>query len=223
MHTGAVIFDMDGVLVDTEPFHFEIARKRFAELGISIPDERLSSFVGISAALMWSGIRREFGLETSVRELVAHEKAAQLEFFQGIHRIPLVPGVIDLLDRVHALGIPCAVASSSSLALVSTILHKTGLAGYFSALASGEEVPNGKPAPDLFITAAERLSVPVDRCLVIEDSPHGIAGALAAGMRTVGFLNPNSGTQDLSGADLVIGEFTPGTIETILSRFDSAS
>lgn len=217
----AIIFDMDGVLVDTEPFYFGISRGLFKKLAISIPEERLSGFVGISPALMWTRIRQEFGLTLSVEDLIRLEKDEQLAVFKSLPSIPLVPGVTRLLEEVRAQSIPCAVASSSSEELISTILRKTDLLRFFDSLVSGEEVPNGKPAPDIFIAAAQRLFVPPADCLVIEDSAHGISAARAAGMRAVGFQNPNSGTQDLSAADETIHAFSPESIRMIISALKS--
>ncbi len=216
MRLKSVIFDMDGVLVDTEPIYVAINRGIFKRLGVEISVEHHLSYVGNSAVRMWGEIKRDFGLVHSVEELIRDEKRAQLDRFEGLKSIPPIPGIRDLIDRLRTEGIPFAVASSSPPELIELILGKAELDQFFEVTVSGDDVEKGKPAPDIFLLAAKRLSVDPESCLVIEDSPHGVRGANAAGMITCGFLNPNSGNQDLSDADFTVDHFYGNDLKRIL-------
>jgi HAD superfamily hydrolase (TIGR01509 family) len=212
---------MDGVLVDTEPIYVDVSRRIFAELAVDIPMDRHLGYVGVSAVRMWREIKEDFGLPHSVPELIAKEKHAQIRAVWEKHILDPIPGVEKLLQRLQRQTIPCAIASSSSRELIDLVLHKSGLHAFFCISVSGEDVQNGKPAADIFLAAAQRLKAQPSACLVIEDSPHGIAGAKAAGMKTCGFVNANSGNQDLSAADLIVDSFSDSCIELILNMLAS--
>jgi HAD superfamily hydrolase (TIGR01509 family) len=211
----AVIFDMDGVLVDTEPLYFEANSCTFRKLGIEVSRGEYAAFVGLDAHRMWAKLKESHGLPQPVGELVNLEK-------DGLHQalldnpVPLIPGAAKLLETLRGLAIPIGLASSSPFKVIHTILEKTGFGRYFTALASGEEVQRGKPAPDIFLLAGGRLQAQPGQCTVIEDSGHGVAGARAAGMKCAAFANPNAGAQDYSPADLVLTAFEPGDIENLL-------
>ena len=212
----AVIFDMDGVLVDTEPIYISINRTLFAELGVTMSKEKLLTYVGISSGRFWGEIRKDYSLPQSLAELIAQEKERHAAYFSRMP-IPEVAGARELITELTGEGISLAVASSSSMATISTILTKTGLISFFPELVSGQDIARGKPAPDIFLLAAERLRISPENCLVIEDSPHGVAGAKEAGMRCVGYANPNSGRQNLSRADMVVDDFSLENRERIVS------
>lgn len=204
----AVIFDMDGVLADTEPIYMEINRDLLSELGITLPFERLLPYVGIPARQMWSDLRTRFGLQQPLTELLRLEKDRQVQHLRGMNQIPEIPGVRELLEELRQMGIPMAVASSSSREIVELILSKATIRFFFTAVVSGQDVSQGKPAPDIFLKAAEALEVEPRNCVVIEDSPPGVGGAKNAGMLCVGFANAHSGNLDLSGADLILQDFS---------------
>jgi HAD superfamily hydrolase (TIGR01509 family) len=213
----AVIFDMDGVLVDTEPVYFGISKRFFSNIGIRISDEELSGFVGISAKEMWGTLCVKYNLEQPVDELIRREKEEQYHEFSTMPTLTPIEGIPALLEAMRGLRVSLSIASSSPRKIIDLILEKTNLTSFFSAIVSGEEVDKGKPHPNIFLLSSIRLEVePVD-CLVIEDSPHGIAGAKAAGMKCIGFQNLNSGNQDLSHADLVIKDFSQSSIEKMLN------
>jgi HAD superfamily hydrolase (TIGR01509 family) len=220
--SNGVIFDMDGVLVDTEPIYFDITRTYLSKLGVRIPKSDLYRTVGISMPATFANLKTEYSLTTTVDEMIAEEFRIRSKRLRSMRSMPVIPGIIEFLAELAELDVPCAVASSSAVETISLILSKSGLDVFFSITVSGDEVANGKPAPDIFLEAAGRLDVPPERCLVIEDSPHGIEGARAAGMETVGFANPNSGNQDLSGADLVVPGFEPASRREILAMLNRA-
>lgn len=205
----AVIFDMDGVLADTEPIYREISRDLLSKLGVTLPSDQLLPYVGISAKRMWTELRTRFELRQPLNELLRLEKDRQLQHLRGMNPLPEIPGVRQLLEELRQMGIPMAVASSSSREIVELILSKVAIRPFFTATVSGEEAPQGKPAPDIFIRAAGKLEVEPQNCIVIEDSPPGVGGAKNAGMLCVGFANAHSGNLDLSGADLILQDFSP--------------
>ncbi|MBW7476906.1 HAD family hydrolase [Paenibacillus oenotherae] len=204
---GAVIFDMDGVLVDSEPLYFEIEKSSFASHGFSLNEVEHHAYVGIPLRTMWEQLKDRFGLELSADELLAGHEGQVIKSMADTAELSPIEGVTALIGRLREEGIPIALASSSSLALIDTILTKVGLKSDFQVVVSGEQVPRGKPAPDIFLRAAELLGVSPAECLVIEDSHHGVTAAKAAGMTCIGYFNPNSGKQDLSQADRVITSY----------------
>lgn len=199
----AVIFDMDGVIIDSEPVHFEINQEIFRRLGISIPGDIYYTFVGISNTKMWTIIKENFNLSQTVPELLKTHLNVGLEYLKEYKNGP-IPGVVELLEELKTVGIPAGIASSSPAETIKLVTEILGVSRYFSVLASGEEVKNGKPAPDVFLRTAELLKAGPENCVVIEDSKNGVRAAKAAGMKCVGFQNVNSGNQDLTGADLII-------------------
>jgi len=215
-----VIFDMDGVLVDTEPLYRAANALTFRELGFYISDAAYDEFVGLDANMMWGRLKSRHNLPHSVPELIAKES-------DGLHRaleqgpIPIVPGAEALLDRLHTGGTILALASSSPYKNIDLVLERTGFKRYFQVRVSGESVARGKPAPDIFLLAAEKVGVNPGECTVIEDSAAGVRGARAAGMKCIGFANPNSGNQDLSPAHLKVGSFGQGEIESIVGLVQS--
>ena len=199
----AVIFDMDGVIVDSEPIHFESDKMtmRFYEKEIS--DEELNNYVGVSNPTMWSEIRDKHKLTASIDELLEKQFYYKKYLIQKIKLEP-IGGIRKLLEELKSCGIGIGLASSSSKEFIELILNTLGLIAYFDVIISGEDVPKSKPAPDIFLKAAEVLNVEPLHCLVIEDSGHGVKAAKLAGMKCIGFYNPNSGKQDLSLADEVV-------------------
>ncbi len=221
----AVIFDMDGVLADTEPIYMGITSDLLVKLGVSLPSEQLLPYVGIPASRMWSEIRDRFKLQQPLTELIHLEKDRQLQYLRTMSPLPEVPGVRHLLGELAQMGAPMAVASSSSRDIVELILSKLGIRHFFTATVSGKDVAQGKPAPDIFLKAAAALGVKPERCIVIEDSPPGVKGAKSAGMVCVGFANANSGKLDLTGADFILNDFSPESrrkVKKLVSDFASS-
>ncbi|QKS85294.1 HAD family hydrolase [Pseudomonas bijieensis] len=197
------IFDMDGVLVDSEPVYMKQERDAYSRHGVVLDEAELSRFVGTTQRHMWSTIKTEYGLADSLDCLMTEHHRQLMEV---LHSTPLppMPGVTELLDALKKAGIPCAVASSSPRELVELILRNAGLRTFFNEVVCGNEVKHSKPAPEIFLMAAKRLGIAPSSCVVIEDSAHGVAAAKAATMFCIGLLNPNSGRQNLSAADLCV-------------------
>ncbi len=204
-------------MVDSEPIYIDLNWRFLNDLGVKIPKAELYASVGIPTDVTLNRLKSAYNLSEPLDDLIREERRIRFDTFREIDSIPIISGVVQLLDELVGEGFPCAIASSSSAEMISLILSKTGLGGYFNETVSGEDVLNGKPAPDIFLEAARRVGVSPASCIVIEDSPHGIRGANAAGMGTVGFKNPNSGNQDLSSADLIVHNFDLASRRSILA------
>ncbi|ASS65407.1 MULTISPECIES: HAD family hydrolase [unclassified Paenibacillus] len=200
----AVLFDMDGVLVDSEPIYFEIERSSFVHFGASVDDEEHHGYVGITLETMWRRVLDKHRINASLEEVLSHHKEKVLTTLARPDRLEAMPDVERLLGFLQERQVPLAVASSSPRALIEIIMERTGLGKYFDVKVSGEEVDRGKPAPDIFLHAASLLNAEPASCLVIEDSRNGVQAAKSAGMRCIGYRNPGSGNQDLAMADVVI-------------------
>ena len=180
------IFDCDGLLADTETPDYEAWRQIYEEYGLHFPVELWSQSIGAAKGHElndWHTALSEHVGPGYDREAIQIRRRA---FYHGaIGQLTPMPGVLALLDALDAEGIPCAVASNSDRPWVDNVLNITGLTGRFQTVATADEVAHPKPAPDVYLLAAERLGVAPSHCVAFEDSPRGLAAAHAAGMRTV--------------------------------------
>jgi HAD superfamily hydrolase (TIGR01509 family) len=180
---AAVIFDMDGVLADTEPVH-ELAMGDFlAKLGTSITSEYYTTLVGMGDRAVWAKLRADLGLDLTLEQCI-HGYHDILVDRSG--QVPPGPGVVELIEALKAAGIPIAVASSSSPAVVEATLRGIGIRHHFATVVTGFDVKHGKPAPDIYLKAAAAVGAVPERCVAIEDSRHGVQAARAAGMACLG-------------------------------------
>jgi HAD superfamily hydrolase (TIGR01509 family) len=200
----AVIFDMDGVILDSEQVYQEIEREMYAELGIKVTREEHMSFMGTTENIMWEHMKTRHGLTEDPRELARRERERLLSRLRSPEGIPPMEGIEDLLQELHEKGIPLLLASSSVREIIETVLRKLNIGQYFSGIVSGDEVEYSKPAPDIFLEASRIAGIPPSKCVVIEDSENGIRAARSAGMKAIGLRNPHSGDVDLSGADRIV-------------------
>jgi HAD superfamily hydrolase (TIGR01509 family) len=205
----AVIFDMDGVLIDSEG-HWDNVVEGLIASGI-LPGwdpARNHELAGMNIPDIHGFLASEFGMGLPREEfLEIFDRAAGPLY--GEMASP-VPGSFSLARELQKRGFGLAIASSSPQKWIDAVVERFRL-GQFGVVVSGEQVPNGKPAPDIFLAAAERLGVEPSECVVIEDSAKGVAAARAAGMKCVGLSNGFNREQDLSGADMVVrgmGELT---------------
>lgn len=211
----AVIFDMDGVLVDGEPLHFAAARDVLAGFGAELTWETYTHWIGETFDTIWPDIQRRFALPVDRGE---YERAFGPRVQEQYERHAVaMPGAHDLLGRLRDAGVPLGLATSTKRPRVDIALARLDLARFLTVTVSGDEVSRGKPDPEIYLTAAARLDVPPERCLVLEDSPAGVASARAAGMRAIGVrINGGSG-RPLDGADRIIeslADFDLGWVET---------
>lgn len=213
-----VIFDMDGVIIDSEPIHFTCEKEMFKQFGIAVSDEEHNRFVGTPDETMWSILDSRYGLPVKIAEAI---QLCRSLYMSGLKKYPIVPipHIPELLAELAGKGFSLALASSSPHEQINYILETFGFKAYFQATVSGEDVREGKPNPDIFLKAAQMAGVAPWNCLVIEDSHHGVTAAKKAGMTCIGFVNPNSGSQDLSQADQIVHSFrdiSAGMIRSLL-------
>jgi haloacid dehalogenase superfamily, subfamily IA, variant 3 with third motif having DD or ED/haloacid dehalogenase superfamily, subfamily IA, variant 1 with third motif having Dx(3-4)D or Dx(3-4)E len=203
----AIIFDMDGTLVDTEPFNTEIERRQFEQNNLTISEEEHKKYLGTASEAMWREIVERYSLSKPVNQLVEENHAECVAYFSELKEIPVMPGVIDLLEKLQLRGVPTAVASSSTPEMIDLILSRTHLKKYFKVIVSTQEVGKSKPAPDVFLKTAQKLGIDPSKCLVVEDSKNGIAAAQSAGMACIAFQSENSDPANHKEADAVIRNF----------------
>jgi HAD superfamily hydrolase (TIGR01509 family) len=211
----AVVFDLDGVIVDSEHVWDDVRQQLAEERGGRWHAEASRDMMGMSS-VEWSRYMHDvIGLPEEPAEINA-EVVRRLE---AIYReaLPLIPGAV---EAVHGLAArwPLGLASSSNRELIDFVLDVSGLAPLFRATVSSEEVPRGKPAPDVYLEAARRLGVPGGGCAAVEDSENGIRSAKAAGMRVLAIPNPQfpPAEEALAAADAVlasVAELTPAAVE----------
>jgi beta-phosphoglucomutase-like phosphatase (HAD superfamily) len=194
----AVIFDMDGVLIDSEPLHFEATRALLAEHGVAYQPAAGEDFFGCTDREVFAALKARYRLEAGVQDLAS----AWIGLVVRQLARPLVPlhGVPSALDEVAALGLRLALASSSAPPVIAATLAGLGLSARFEATVSGHEVARGKPSPDIFLEAARRLAVDPPACLVVEDSHNGLSAAVAAGMPCAVVPCASTAGQDFSRA-----------------------
>lgn len=178
----AFIFDMDGLLLDSERLAFEIGREACAALKLPWSEEAALGMIGLNAASCEAWLRQCFGEDYPV-EAQRAEFGRRYEAHVSEHGVPLKPGVLELLDRLDELAIPRAVATSTASNRARLKLDRMDLARRFERIIGGDQVERGKPAPDIFLAAAKALAVAPERCLALEDSNAGGRAALAAGMQ----------------------------------------
>jgi HAD superfamily hydrolase (TIGR01509 family) len=195
----AVIFDMDGVLVDSEPFGFEALRRVMARYGLGYSEEENAEFLGRTTLESCQILKARHALPDPAETLAGYYIEAMLAQI-GEGPIPM-PGVPQVLEQVRAGGYRLALASSAEVRLIQANLTALGLGPLFEAVVSGTQVARGNPAPDVFLAAAERLAVAPARCLVIEDSRNGLLAAKAAGMACAVVPCAQTRHQDFREAD----------------------
>jgi HAD superfamily hydrolase (TIGR01509 family) len=213
----AVIFDLDGVLIDSESAWAEVRREFVLERGGRWQDHTQRDMMGMSSVEWSRYIHDELGVDMPPTQISA-EVARRLALLYRA-RLPLVPGAHDVVDKLAARR-PLALASSSNRELIDLVLEVAHLARYFQATVSSEEVARGKPARDVYLEAARRLEIEPSRCAAIEDSHNGILAAAAAGMRVIAIPNREfaPGREALAKAARVLAsleELTPEVIEGV--------
>jgi HAD superfamily hydrolase (TIGR01509 family) len=203
MAIDAIIFDMDGVLVDSEPVHFEATRLLMHEHGIAYTSADEERFFGRTDREVFTELRARHGLRPEVHELADAWIRRVVELLA--QRLVPMRGVPSVLDRLRAAGLRLALASSSSPAIIHATIGGLGLGQAFEATVSGRDVANGKPAPDIFIETARRLALAASSCLVVEDSQNGLRAAMAAGMPCAAVPCASTMGQDFTGATVRLG------------------
>ena len=210
-----VIFDMDGVIVDTEPVHRYAYFHHFNELNVDVTDEMFATFTGNSTRNVFQKLKDIFNLEHEVEDLIQRKRNIFNDAFDTKADLHLLEGVEDLIKDLHQNGIQLIVASSASKVTIDRVFKRFHLHQYFSDIVSGEDFPKSKPHPAIFEHAASLSMAPKNQCIVIEDSSNGIEASVAAGIFCVGYNSKHSKLQDLSKANLIINHFNELSAEKI--------
>ncbi|MGO2924819.1 HAD family hydrolase [Lactococcus laudensis] len=209
-----VIFDMDGVLVDSEYTFLETKTDMLKTAGFPKDVSYQYQFMGTTFEVMWTIMKEELGLLESISFYI-NDMNERREVMIARDGIRAIKGAQDLVKRLFEAGFKLAVASSSPKHEIVRAMTELGLVDYFEVLVSGEEVAHSKPAPDVFLAAAERLGVSAQDAIIIEDTKNGSLAARRAGAYVIGFENPNYPAQDLSNADIIVTDYQELTIEKL--------
>jgi len=212
MAAKAVLWDLDGVLVDSTRFHYEAYRRLMAESGRDVGFDEFRNLIGLRNETILQRLFSELPLQEMGR--LAHRKE---ELFRELiaGKVEALPGAADLVRRLRDAGVLLAIVSSTPRANIELILGSLGLAEAFAAVVGAEDAQRGKPHPEGFLAAAQRLEVPPARCVVLEDAPEGIAGGKAAGMRCIGVATTRPPGR-LGEADLVVDRLDDPRVEAFL-------
>ncbi len=211
----AVIFDMDGVLIDSEPIHYKILNIFARDNGFFITEKEYDSYIGTTDISMWTIIKEAHSLPQPVEELVENHINECINYLRTNKEVRPIAGTVTLIKDLHKNNIKLAIASSAPRRRIDAVMEAFGLQGYFQAVSSGNDVKKGKPEPDIFLHSAKALGILPEKCIVIEDSRNGVTAAKSAGMKCIAYSNPNSGNQDISAADIVIKDFMELNYESI--------
>jgi len=212
---NTVIFDMDGVIVDTEPLHKTAYYQHFKELNIEVDAELFSRFTGKSTRNVYQMIKDIFGIDSNVEDLIARKRTLFYSLFDKDPALKLLDGVENLITNLYSSGFQLILASSAAKSTIDRVFKRFNLFPFFSHLVSGEDFPESKPNPAIFIEAQRLSGNRRSNCIVIEDSTNGIQAANAAGIFCIGYKSQNSKNQNYDNADLVIHHFDELKIEEL--------
>jgi HAD superfamily hydrolase (TIGR01509 family) len=210
-----VIFDMDGVIVDTEPVHHYAYYQHFSQLNIEVTDVHYQSLTGNSTRNVFQKLKDHFNLEYEVEHLIQTKRNLFNDAFDTKEDLHLIEGVEDLIKDLYNNGLELIVASSASKVTIDRVFKRFNLYPYFSHIVSGEDFPKSKPDTAIFLHAASLSKHPKNQCIVIEDSTNGIKAAHAAGIYCIGYQSVNSKGQEYSLANKIISHFNEINAEII--------
>ena len=211
----AVIFDLDGVIAETEHIHIQAEKETMLKNGVKISENELHKYTGTTAKQMFTDLIRKYRLQITFEEIFNQKEEIMFKLLEK--EIQPTKGVVPLLRMLKQKGIKLGIGSSSHRRLIKFVLKKLNITSLFDAIVGAEDIVNSKPDPETFLTCAKRLRVSVDACLVVEDAKLGIEAAKSAGMRCLGYRNPDSGDQDLSKADIVTDDFSTLDVQDLIS------
>lgn len=219
----AVLFDMDGVIVDTEPLHRKAYFKMFEDVGVDVSESMYNSFTGQATLPICTTLCSRFSLATAPQELVRIKRQHFKKLFETDESLELISGVQEIIKDYYKNGLTLILASSASMPNINRIFERFDLDRYFKAKISGADLKASKPHPEIFIRAAELAGEAKENCVVIEDSTNGMKAAKAAGIYCIGFQSPNSEDQDYSFANLVVRDFKEISFDRLNKIFNEVS
>ncbi|MFN4362680.1 HAD family hydrolase [Chryseobacterium hispalense] len=219
MPLEAVLFDMDGVIVDTEPLHRKAYFKTFDKLGIEVSEDLYASFTGASTKRVCDTLIETFHLGHTFEEIAKIKRDYFKDYFYNDEEFDLIPGVKDLIKHYYESGITLILASSATMTTIDMVFEKFELEKYFSGKISGADLKESKPHPEVFLLAAEMAGQPAENCMVIEDSTNGILAAHRAKIFCAAYRSPHSKNQDYTLADTVVSDYEDLQIDKISQYF----
>jgi HAD superfamily hydrolase (TIGR01509 family) len=202
-----VIFDMDGVIINTEPLHKKAYYKTFEFLNLSVTDELYYSFTGSSTINIMQKLVSHYNLNESPAELVLIKRAFFNDLFKNDPDLQLIEGAEDCIKYFFTNGLTLVLASSASHSTINRVFERFNLDKYFIDKLSGADLEKSKPDPEIFENAATLAGIPRENCIVIEDSDNGVLAANRANIYCVGYRSEHSKRQTLATADMVIDSF----------------
>ena len=202
----AVIFDMDGVIVDSEPIHNEAEKKSLSKYELDITTEEMESYTGATAKFMYEDLIRKYNIDTTFEKIFDEKEEILYRLFEG-NLFP-IKGILELIKGIKEKKIKLGLASSSHRKFINFILEKLEFKDFFETVVGAEDITYSKPNPEIFLKSTMLLNVKPNECVVIEDAKLGVEAAKNAGMKCIGYRNLNSGNQDLSKADQIIDDFS---------------
>lgn len=219
MPLKAVLFDMDGVIVDTEPLHRKAYFQLFKDLEINVSEDLYTSFTGASTKKFTSSLVENFNLEKTHEDLALIKRKYFRHYFYNDPDFHLLPGVRNLIENYFENNVKLVLASSASMVTIEMVFEKFDLEKYFIGKISGADLKESKPHPEIFLLAAEIASEPKENCMVIEDSTNGIIAAHSAGIFCTAYKSEHSVGQNYEKANLVISDFSEIEFEKISKYF----
>ncbi len=213
----AVLFDMDGVLIDSEPEYFRFQQEFCRGYGVEFTIEEKKHYVGVGSLETWTDIVERYSLPKQPEDIISMEKRIMDDYYQN-GKLCIIKPSRSLLKKCSRIGLKTAVATSSRSENALAVIRRLGVERYVDVVSAGDMVENTKPEPDIFLLAAEKLAVDPAECAVIEDSKSGVAAAKAAGMAAVAFKAPGT-EQDLSAADIVVDSLSKIDIKILHRLF----
>ncbi|WP_294307090.1 HAD family phosphatase [uncultured Chryseobacterium sp.] len=219
MPLKAVLFDMDGVIVDTEPLHRKAYFKTFNDLEIEVSEDLYTSFTGASTKRVYETLINTFNLKQTFEEIAETKRNYFKDYFYHDEDFDLIPGVKELILHYHENGIKLVLASSATMTTINMVFEKFELEHYFMGKISGADLKESKPHPEVFLLAAKMAGEPVENCMVIEDSTNGILAAHRANIFCAAYRSPHSKNQDYTLADTVVSDYSDLEIDKIAQYF----
>ena len=216
----AVLFDMEGVIIDSEPLWSKAEQQLLARRNLRYSPQLKAAMMGLDSSEAVGFLIKHYNLQESVGDVVEERNQLIAELFRQFLR-PM-PHALQLVRSVRAAEIKTALASSSPKELVDLALSRLNITGLFDLILGGDQVVRGKPAPDIYLTAARELGVSQENCLVIEDAPHGVAAAKAAGMCCLA-ISTSANESELAAADRVVRNFSEVDLALLQDLVQSSS
>jgi HAD superfamily hydrolase (TIGR01509 family) len=202
-----IIFDMDGVIIDSEEIHKKAYFETFDSIQVRVSEELYKTFTGSSTLNAFQKLVAHFQLDIDPKQLVLEKRKRYVNYFENDKELHLVQGVQELIENAYQQRIKLILASSSAMENIDRVFTRFQLNEFFKAKISGADLKASKPHPEIFEKAAFLSGIPKENCVVIEDSDNGIQAANDAGIFVFGYKNPFAADQTLENADLIIDDF----------------